>query len=170
MSRWVSCLVAAAGVAAAVVSSASGSTVTASGPAAALSLPTVPIELPVSAIDGSMMITRTRVTLQSDLLFAFDSSALSVEARARVAEAADAIQQRKPRAIEIAGYTDSRGTADYNTRLSRRRAEAVRAVLAKSLGPAVRIDAAGRGEAAPVASNATARGRSLNRRVEIRLR
>jgi len=134
---------------------------------AALSFPSVPIDAAVTSIDGSMVITRARVTLQSDVLFAFDSAALSAQARDRIATAAETIKQRRPKTITVEGFTDSRGSAGYNLRLSQRRAEAVRQVLAAS---GLAASAIGRGEAAPVASNATAHGRSLNRRVEIRFR
>jgi outer membrane protein OmpA-like peptidoglycan-associated protein len=131
----------------------------------ALSFPVVPIDAPISSIDGSMVITRARVTLQSDVLFAFDSATLSAAARRRIEQAARAIAQRRPRSVVVEGFTDSRGGAGYNLRLSQRRAEAVRQALT-----GIKARAAGRGEAAPVASNATANGRSLNRRVEIRFR
>lgn len=135
---------------------------------AALSFPSVPVDAPVTSIDGSMVITRARVTLQSDVLFAFDSAALSARARDRIDTAAQTIRQRRPRTITVEGFTDSRGSAAYNLRLSQRRADAVRRVLATS---GLTASAVGRGEAAaPVASNTTAHGRSLNRRVEIRFR
>jgi len=134
---------------------------------AALSFPSVPVDAPVTSVDGSMVITRARVTLQSDVVFAFDSAALSARARDRIDTAAQTIRQRRPRTITVEGFTDSRGSASYNIQLSQRRAEAVRGVLAAS---GLTAGAVGRGEAAPVASNTTAHGRSLNRRVEIRFR
>jgi OOP family OmpA-OmpF porin len=113
-----------------------------------------------------MVITRARVTLQSNVLFASDSADLSAQARVRIAQAADAIQRQSPQGIRVEGFIDSRGSRTCNARLSLRR---VQAVLAE-LGFSRRVQAPGRGGAAPVASNATARGRSLNRRFEIRLR
>ena len=132
---------------------------------AALSFPVVPVDAPVTSIDGSMVITRTRVTLQSDVLFAFDSARLSEASRGRVADAAQAILARRPRAVTVEGFTDTRGSTAYNLRLSQRRAMSVRQALR-----GLAAEAVGRGEAQPVASNASARGRSLNRRVEIRFR
>jgi OOP family OmpA-OmpF porin len=72
--------------------------------------------------------------------------------------------------IEVAGYTDSRGSAEMNQELSERRAEAVRAFLVGEggLDPG-RVTARGYGESGPVASNATDTGRALNRRVEFRV-
>lgn len=70
--------------------------------------------------------------------------------------------------IEIAGHTDSTGSAATNERLSQSRAEAVRAYLAsKGVGPD-RMVARGYGPSVPVAPNRTAAGRAQNRRVELR--
>ena len=72
--------------------------------------------------------------------------------------------------IEVAGHTDSRGSAEMNQQLSRRRAEAVREFLIGEGGLAAdRVVARGYGESDPVASNATETGRALNRRVEFRV-
>jgi outer membrane protein OmpA-like peptidoglycan-associated protein len=69
--------------------------------------------------------------------------------------------------LEIRGHTDSQGAAEFNRSLSEDRAAAVRAyLLAQGLSTG-RIDARGFGEEAPVADNATAAGRALNRRVEV---
>ena len=65
------------------------------------------------------------------------------------------------------GHTDSMGSEAHNQRLSLRRAEAVKAYLVNQGVPAERIRTEGRGEAQPVASNDTAQGRALNRRVDI---
>ncbi len=69
----------------------------------------------------------------------------------------------------ITGHTDSDGSASYNMALSRRRAEAVmNRLIALGVSPE-RLRARGMGESAPVASNATADGKALNRRIEARL-
>jgi hypothetical protein len=67
----------------------------------------------------------------------------------------------------IEGYTDSRGSARNNQALSERRAGAVADFLTSQGVPADRITAVGKGASSPIASNATADGRSQNRRVEI---
>jgi len=69
--------------------------------------------------------------------------------------------------VTVVGHTDNTGSAEYNQGLSERRAGAVAAVLRDAGVPAWRISAVGRGLTQPVASNATAEGRRLNRRVEI---
>jgi outer membrane protein OmpA-like peptidoglycan-associated protein len=71
--------------------------------------------------------------------------------------------------VRIAGFTDNTGTAQYNLGLSKRRAAAVRNFLqAQGVRPN-RLVNIGYGEKDPVASNATAQGRAMNRRVEINL-
>lgn len=70
----------------------------------------------------------------------------------------------------VLGHTDSIGSELYNLRLSIDRAEAVMEVL-RSLGVSLaRLTADGRGEAEPIADNATPEGRAINRRVEIVVR
>ena len=69
--------------------------------------------------------------------------------------------------LEIVGYTDSRGPAEYNAELSRRRAQAVADYIYERGIDRFMMDVSGRGEADPVASNETAAGRAENRRVEI---
>ncbi len=70
--------------------------------------------------------------------------------------------------ILIQGFTDSLGGANTNLRLSERRAQFVRQWLLKNfeLSPE-RLEAEGKGEENPIASNATATGREKNRRVRI---
>jgi OmpA-OmpF porin, OOP family len=69
--------------------------------------------------------------------------------------------------LEIDGYTDGVGAAAHNLDLSRRRAEAVKAVLVSQLGcDPGQLTTAGFGAARPIASNDTPRERADNRRVE----
>jgi outer membrane protein OmpA-like peptidoglycan-associated protein len=70
--------------------------------------------------------------------------------------------------VEVAGYTDSTGSAAVNRRLSHARANAVREYLVRRGVPASRLVARGYGPADPVAPNTTADGRARNRRVELR--
>jgi OOP family OmpA-OmpF porin len=73
-------------------------------------------------------------------------------------------------AIEIAGHTDSSGVYRRNVVLGRARAETVRQYLHQQGVPLERMTARGFGPDRPVASNRTAEGRALNRRVELRRR
>ena len=69
--------------------------------------------------------------------------------------------------LEVEGHTDSVGSDDYNQKLSEQRASAVRDFLVKEGLDSSTITAQGLGKAQPVASNDTATGRQLNRRVEM---
>ena len=73
-------------------------------------------------------------------------------------------------AVEIVGHSDNQGSLDANIALSKRRAEAVRAALIERGVAAGRLEAHGVGYLAPVSTNATDAGRTLNRRVELVLR
>ncbi|MDP4221014.1 MAG: OmpA family protein [Bacteroidota bacterium] len=68
--------------------------------------------------------------------------------------------------VEIAGYTDSKGSPEYNLDLSKRRAESVKTYLVRQGISDSRITTKGYGEANPIASNDTDEGRAENRRVE----
>ncbi len=65
----------------------------------------------------------------------------------------------------VEGHTDSVGSAEYNEGLSQRRAQTVYDYLANAGIAENRMQAVGRGEAEPIADNATAEGRAENRRV-----
>ncbi|MCH6572896.1 MAG: OmpA family protein [Gammaproteobacteria bacterium] len=71
--------------------------------------------------------------------------------------------------IEVAGHTDSRGSAEYNLGLSDRRADEVGTYLESRGVMRLRIITVGLGEDMPVADNSTSRGQLLNRRVELTL-
>jgi outer membrane protein OmpA-like peptidoglycan-associated protein len=71
--------------------------------------------------------------------------------------------------VSIVGHTDSRGSDSSNQKLSENRARSVRDYLErKGIDPG-RLGSVGHGEAQPIASNRTARGRASNRRVEFKI-
>jgi len=72
--------------------------------------------------------------------------------------------------VHIVGHTDSSGSDSYNQQLSIQRATSVQRYVNRLGVDAPRTRTEGRGESSPVASNATATGRSQNRRVEIYLK
>ncbi len=72
--------------------------------------------------------------------------------------------------VTVIGYTDSRGSAKFNQKLSEQRAESVKADLVKGGVDAGRIKTKGNGEADPIADNKTSEGRAQNRRIEAELK
>lgn len=68
--------------------------------------------------------------------------------------------------LKLAGHTDNTGSRELNLRLSKERAEAVKAYLVSKGANASRIEATGYGPDQPIATNNTAAGRQQNRRVE----
>jgi OOP family OmpA-OmpF porin len=112
-----------------------------------------------------------QITLSASTLFGFDKATLTPEGKAAISKEVDDWRgnyETKQIGITLTGYTDSTGPEAYNQRLSERRADAVRDYLVNALGvKPEHIRASGKGEADPVASNATREGRAKNRRVEM---
>lgn len=111
---------------------------------------------------------KKKIVLRS-VHFDFDKSTIRPDAVPVLNEAAETLKAEGGVAVIVEGHTDSVGTAAYNQKLSRRRADAVRQYLVKHGIPANRITAEGFGESRPVASNDTEDGRAQNRRVELRV-
>ncbi len=103
------------------------------------------------------------------LQFAKGSSTLNRRARAVLDRAANTLEKYPELVIEVAGYTDSQGDAGRNRELSQQRANSVRAYLQQIGISASRLSARGYGEAEPIASNNSAGGRAINRRVVLKL-
>ncbi|NOG32058.1 OmpA family protein [Halomonas sp. TBZ9] len=99
--------------------------------------------------------------------FEFDSARLTTDAQQILRVVAERLVNNPNVRVSIEGHTDSRGSADYNKRLSQSRAESVAAYLNQLGVSADRMMATGYGEERPVASNDTAAGRAENRRVEL---
>ncbi|TMM52807.1 OmpA family protein [Sulfitobacter sabulilitoris] len=110
---------------------------------------------------------RLIVTLPQDILFATDSFAVRPDLQSDLNAVAGNLRQYPNSTIQIIGHTDSDGDAAYNQQLSERRANAVAQVLLNAGVGAARVQAFGRGESQPVASNLTPAGKAQNRRVEI---
>jgi outer membrane protein OmpA-like peptidoglycan-associated protein len=111
-----------------------------------------------------------KVTVKNDVLFDYNSAALRSASRTALRDMADVFDKYASTTIMVQGHTDSTGSAAYNQGLSERRADSVASYL-QTLGvDGSRIDAQGFGKSQPRATNNTAAGRQLNRRVEIHVR
>lgn len=106
------------------------------------------------------------VEFNSNILFGFDQSALSAEAKANLDKLVRILKNYADTDIEIQGHTDSRGAEAYNQNLSIQRAGAVSNYLSQKGISRDRLTVRGFGENSPRYDNNTADGRSLNRRVE----
>jgi outer membrane protein OmpA-like peptidoglycan-associated protein len=110
---------------------------------------------------------RGLIVSMSDVLFDFNQATLKSGAKLRLAKVSGIILAYPDLKLEIDGFTDNKGTPEYNMGLSDRRAKAVQAFLVtQGVGPDM-VTTRGYGESNPVASNATASGRQQNRRVEL---
>jgi OmpA-OmpF porin, OOP family len=104
------------------------------------------------------------------VLFGFNKAELTPKDKQTLDAFAQKMQAQKHYIIQVEGYTDSTGPADYNYQLSERRADAVIQYLAQKYNvPAYKIFLIGLGKDNPVAQNTTASGRARNRRVDVRL-
>ena len=111
-----------------------------------------------------------RLSLPGNVTFATDSDSIQPQFYGTLNQVAATLNQYNQTLIDIAGHTDSTGSATYNQNLSERRAQSVAGYL---IGQGVvpgRIFTIGFGENQPVASNASAAGRQANRRVDIEIR
>lgn len=124
------------------------------------------LTFPTANLDGSVTEDGTVITLKADVFFEYNKATLNGRASAALDRAVARLKDLGATAVTVAGYTDSKGTAAYNRGQSVRRAEAVRAGLAERL-PDLKQAVRGYGESRAVASNQTATGRALNRRVTI---
>jgi ompA family protein len=103
----------------------------------------------------------------NQLKFDFNSATIKEEYTPALKKLKDYIESKNQK-ISIIGYTDSKGTREYNRELSLRRAESLEEKLIDlGLSPERIIETKGNGDANPVATNDTEEGRAANRRIEI---
>ncbi|WP_336987562.1 OmpA family protein [Altererythrobacter aquiaggeris] len=120
----------------------------------------------VSETDGGSAIL---VNLPDGVTFATGSYTINPTFRETLVTVANSLQQYPDSLIDVYGHTDSTGSDAFNQRLSEQRAQAVANYLVQRGVSAARIRSQGFGETQPIASNDTDSGRSLNRRVEIKI-
>ena len=109
------------------------------------------------------------LSMPGAITFGFDSSEVQPRFRNVLDTLSNTLNEYDQTVIEIAGHTDSTGSAEYNQRLSERRANSVDSYLGSRGVMADRTIVVGAGQSYPIASNATEDGRAQNRRVEITL-
>ena len=101
------------------------------------------------------------------LKFDFNSATIKEEYTPILEKLKNYIEAKNEK-ISIIGYTDSKGTKEYNKELSLRRAESLEEKLIDlGLSPDKIIETKGNGDNNPIASNDTEEGRAINRRIEV---
>ena len=106
------------------------------------------------------------VEFSSNVLFAFDKSNLSKDAKTNLDKLVIVLNNYPDTDIEVQGHTDSKGSEAYNQTLSEKRANAVSGYLSGKSIRNRRVTIKGFGETVPKYDNETAEGRTQNRRVE----
>ena len=126
-----------------------------------------PAVVPAPAPAPAPVAAPEKVSFAADAYFDTDKADLKKEGKAKLADMADKVKGLDLEVVIAVGHTDSQGSADYNQKLSIKRADAVKGFLADKGIPADRIYTEGKGLSQPVADNKTADGRAKNRRVEV---
>jgi OmpA-OmpF porin, OOP family len=103
------------------------------------------------------------------LTFDFGKATLKPESAEQLKNVAEILKAYPEATIKLGGYTDNKGPADFNLKLSQDRADNVMAELVKLGIDAGRMKAEGYGEQYPVASNEIEEGRAQNRRIDLRV-
>ncbi|MBX9784730.1 MAG: OmpA family protein [Chitinophagaceae bacterium] len=101
------------------------------------------------------------------ILFATNSSSIQPQSYGTLKDIATVLKENAEVKIKIVGHTDNDGDDAANLDLSKKRAEAVKAILAKEFGiDENRMQTDGKGETQPAVPNTSAEGKAQNRRVE----
>lgn len=123
---------------------------------------------PNTRVDGDGCPLGKVISLKG-LHFEFNKTRIMPDGETILNWAAGLLKKYPDMNVEVAGYTDSVGSAKYNEKLSQGRAQAVKDYLVKAGIPDAQMTVKGYGKTNPIASNKTSEGRELNRRVELRI-
>jgi len=108
-----------------------------------------------------------KVTFESGILFATNSSTLSTASLNALTNFAQSLNANPDTDVQIYGHTDNTGNDAINNPLSEKRAQSVYSFLQTKGVSGKRMASLGFGSTQPVADNSTVAGRTQNRRVEI---
>ncbi len=120
----------------------------------------------VVATSHAASVTRSRnvltATFKSNMFFDYNSDVLKAGAYSELDRVSRVLREYPQTRIRVEGHTDAKGSAEYNQRLSERRAQAVaNALIQRGVDP-MRVETIGFGESQPVSSSD-----ADNRRVNI---
>lgn len=125
------------------------------------------LEHALSQVADTKASARGLIVSLPDILFDTNQAELKSQAQLIIAKMAGIMHVMPDLTIAVEGHTDATGNADYNLKLSERRAQSVVTFLQEQGIEKDRMTFVGMGSANPVAANDTAEGRAKNRRVEL---
>jgi len=120
------------------------------------------------AADALKKKIREKVWVLGGQIFDSNTSAIKSAGFGPLDEIARFLEDNPKINLKVIGHTDNKGSAAYNLRLSKARANAVKAYMFKKGIDPNRLYTSGYGEAKPVESNETEQGRAANRRIELK--
>jgi len=126
-------------------------------------------QLAGSGVSVTRMGDNITLNMPGNITFASDSAELNPSFYRVLNSVNIVLKEYEKTLVEVAGHTDSTGAAEYNEKLSDRRANAVAQYLEGQGLRTDRVITVGAGETHPVAANETPEGRQANRRVELTL-
>ncbi len=126
----------------------------------------VTLEKPKEAV-----LVENKIILPDAIYFEFGSAEIKESSFGILDQVAEILQTNPDfKQLNVDGHTDDVGSEAYNAKLSKRRAESVKAYLVKKGLESSKLTARGLGESRPIATNITPEGRAENRRVEFNVR
>lgn len=140
-------------------------------PASTLNIPSVTASEKVNSEQIGQALKENKVVRIYSIRFDFDKSSLRSDSMRPIFDIAVAMHEAPEVQIIVEGHTDGSGGSNYNLGLSQRRAVAVvDALVNLHQIDRSRLTPIGKGESQPIETNVTARGRAMNRRVELKIR
>ena len=109
------------------------------------------------------------ISLKGDVTFDYDSAIIRPGLYSEIDRISNVLIKYPQTVIRVEGHTDSTGSESYNMVLSQRRADSVKNLIVQRGVSLTRIETMPYGESMPIADNSTEAGRSMNRRVEIKI-
>jgi OOP family OmpA-OmpF porin len=126
-----------------------------------------PVAAPAPAPAPAPVAQAPALVRSFQVFFDFDKSDITADARRVIEQATANTKQAGTTRVTLTGHTDTSGSAQYNQRLSQRRADAVKAEMVRMGVPANDISTVARGESSPLVATADGVREPRNRRVEI---
>ena len=109
------------------------------------------------------------ISLNLGVNFQYNSDKIEVHSNQNIEKFADFIKKNSNYELNIIGHTSTVGDADFNKKLSQKRAKAVKLALIEMGVQPEKMTTEGRGEEDPLVDDSTPDGKLINRRVEIEI-